>query len=90
MCLSWAFVKFYVCTSFPFGIEGGMWDVIVLIPDYYRSIYFVILTLTSYKHLFNSMSHKFCTLIYSSLQLFRAEKRSVCGSFMLSGIFCSY
>ena len=24
---------------FPFGIEGGMWDVIVLIPDYCLSIY---------------------------------------------------
>ena len=28
-CLSWAFVKFCVCPSFPFGIEGGMWDVIL-------------------------------------------------------------
>ena len=26
--------------SFPFGIEGGMWDVIVLIPDHCLSIYF--------------------------------------------------
>ena len=31
-CLSWALVKFCVCPSFPFGIEGGMWDVGVLIP----------------------------------------------------------
>ena len=23
-CLSWALVKFCVCPSFPFGIEGGM------------------------------------------------------------------
>ena len=30
-CLSWALVKFCVCSSFPFGIECGMWDVIVLI-----------------------------------------------------------
>ena len=29
-----------VCFSFPFGIEGGMWDVIVLIPDHCLSIYF--------------------------------------------------
>ena len=28
-----------VCPSFPFGIEGGMWDVIVLIPDHCLSIY---------------------------------------------------
>ena len=27
---------------FPFGIESGMWDVIVLIPDYCLSIYFPI------------------------------------------------
>ena len=39
-CLSWALVKFCVCPSFPFGIEGGMWDVIVLIPDHCLSIYF--------------------------------------------------
>ena len=30
-----------LCVSFfPFGIEGRMWDVIVLIPDHYLSIYF--------------------------------------------------
>ena len=29
-----------VCPSFPFGIEGGMWDVVVLIPDHCLSIYF--------------------------------------------------
>ena len=29
-----------VCPSFPFGIEGGMWGVIVLIPDHCLSIYF--------------------------------------------------
>ena len=27
--LSWAFVKFCVCPSFPVGIKGKMWDVIV-------------------------------------------------------------
>ena len=40
-CLSWAFVKFCVCPSFPFGIEGRMWDAIVLVPDHCFSIYFV-------------------------------------------------
>ena len=31
-----------LCVSFfPFCIEGGMWDVIVLIPDHCLSIYFV-------------------------------------------------
>ena len=39
MCLSYALVKFCACPSFPFGIEGGMWDVIVLIPDHCLSIY---------------------------------------------------
>ena len=29
-----------VCPSFPFGIEGGMWDVIALIPDHLMSVYF--------------------------------------------------
>ena len=27
-----------VCPSFPFGFEGGTWDLIVLIPDYCLSI----------------------------------------------------
>ena len=39
-CLSWAFVKFCVCPSFPFGIEGRMCVVIILIPDHCLSIYF--------------------------------------------------
>ena len=34
-------VIFCVCPSFPFGIEGGMWDVNVLIPDHCLSIYFI-------------------------------------------------
>ena len=28
----------YVCLSFPFGLEGGMWDLIVLIPDHCLTI----------------------------------------------------
>ena len=39
-CLSCAFVNFRVCPSFPFGVEVGMWDVIILIPDHCLSIYF--------------------------------------------------
>ena len=39
---SWALVKFCMWPSFPFGIEGGMWDVIVLILDHCLSIYFEI------------------------------------------------
>ena len=38
-CFSWALVKFCVCPSFPFGIEGVIWDVIVLIPDHFLSMY---------------------------------------------------
>ena len=29
-----------VCPSFPFAFKGGMWDLIVLIPDHCFSIYF--------------------------------------------------
>ena len=36
----------YLCPSFLFGIEGGMWDVIVLIPDHCLSITFLICVLT--------------------------------------------
>ena len=35
------FFKICVCPSFPFGTEGGLWDVSVLIPDHCLSIYFV-------------------------------------------------
>ena len=38
----WAMVKFCMCPSFPFGIEGGMWGAIVLIPDQCLSIYFTM------------------------------------------------
>ena len=38
-CLSWSFGKFCVCLSLPFGIEGTMWDVIVLTSDHCLSIY---------------------------------------------------
>ena len=29
-----------VCSSFPFGFEGGMLDLIVLVPDHCFSIFF--------------------------------------------------
>ena len=38
-CLSWALVKFCVCPSFPFSIEGRILGVIVLIPDHCLSFY---------------------------------------------------
>ena len=34
------FLKFCVCHSFCFGIEGGMLYVVVLIPDHCFSFYF--------------------------------------------------
>ena len=38
-CLSWSLVKFCVYPSIPFGIGGGMWNVILFIPDHCVSIY---------------------------------------------------
>ena len=36
-----AFVKVYqILCVYPFGIDGGMWDMIVLIPGQCLSIYF--------------------------------------------------
>ena len=31
-----------VCASFTFGFEGGIWDLIVLIPDHSLSNYFAL------------------------------------------------
>ena len=28
-----------VCASFPFGFDGGMWDLILLVPDHGISVY---------------------------------------------------
>ena len=33
LCMSSVYV-YQFCPSFPFGFEGGMWDLIVLIPDH--------------------------------------------------------
>ena len=42
LCVSFVNVYQFSCVSFfPFRFEGGMWDVIVSIPDHCRSIYFV-------------------------------------------------
>ena len=42
-CLSRTFIIFGVCPSFPFGFDGEMWDLIVLIHGHCLSIYLVIL-----------------------------------------------
>ena len=36
-------ISFLVCPSFPFGFQGGMWDLIVLVRYHYLSSYFVFL-----------------------------------------------
>ena len=33
-----------VCASFPFGFEGGMWELIVLVPGHYFPFYFACCT----------------------------------------------
>ena len=32
----------YVCSYFPFGLEGRMWDLIISVPDHCLSFYFVL------------------------------------------------
>ena len=32
-----------VCAAFPFGFEGWIWDLIVLVPDHCLSFYLVLL-----------------------------------------------
>ena len=42
LCVSFVnVINFFLCPSFPFGTEGGMWDVIVLFSDHCLSIYSV-------------------------------------------------
>ena len=45
--------------SFPFGIEGGVWDVIVLIPEHCPSIYF---SYCCYSLQFTMQNRKTCCL----------------------------
>ena len=42
LCLSFMNVYQFLCASFPFGFKGGMWDLIVLVPDHYLSLSFAI------------------------------------------------
>ena len=41
LCFLFVCVCVCACASSPFGFEGGMWDLIVLIPDYCLSFYFI-------------------------------------------------
>ena len=38
--VSFVNVYYFVCDSFPFGFEFGMWDFVMLIPNHCLSIYF--------------------------------------------------
>ena len=35
-----SFVNVYQFASFPYGFEGGVWDLIIFIPDHRLSFYF--------------------------------------------------
>ena len=41
--LAFVGVCYFVCASFHFGFEGGMWDLNVLVPDHCLSFYLDIL-----------------------------------------------
>ena len=43
-------LQMYVCVSFPFSFDGGMRDLVVLIPDQCHSVYFVSVVLFLYIH----------------------------------------
>ena len=43
-CLSRTFINFCVRSSVPFGFEGGMLGLIIIIPDHCFSIYFYCLS----------------------------------------------
>ena len=32
--LTWTFLALCVCASFSFDFDGGLWDLIVLVPDH--------------------------------------------------------
>ena len=49
------FIIFCVCLSFPFDFEGGMWELIVLIPDH---CLFYLLSICLYFK--NNNRHLFC------------------------------
>ena len=44
----------FVCASFPFGFKGGMWNLIVLVPDKYHSLF------STYLFILNSIT---CSLV---------------------------
>ena len=81
----------FVCVSFfPFGIEGGMWDVIVLIPDHCLSLYFPILptplaltsaVLTRVIPISNSeraRKYMFCIFLCTRRLFMTATRHSIC------------
>ena len=60
-----------VCVCFcPFGFEGGMWDLIALVPDHCISLYFKYITLGQRPkcRVFNG-----CPLLRNLRQFYRQE-----------------
>ena len=55
LCMSFVNVYVFVCPSFPFGFEGGMWDLILFVPDHFT---FYLLYVTN------------CTQVQSDQSLF--------------------
>ena len=45
--MSFVTVYEYVCVSFPFGFEGGMWELIVPVPDHCLSNFTLVLVSVS-------------------------------------------
>ena len=48
LCVFLEHLSVCVCASFPFSFEGGMWDLIVLIPDYCLSLTFLLRNIENY------------------------------------------
>ena len=65
LCACFVNVYKFVCASFPFGFEGGMWD---LIPDHCLSIFFPLFVEAKY-----SIPFLFCSII-SLAQLWNEVK----------------
>ena len=40
LCVSFVSVYLCVCASFSFDFEGGLWDLIVLVPDHCLSFFY--------------------------------------------------
>ena len=41
-CVSCEHLSICMCASFPFGFDGGMWDLIVIVSDHCISFHFAM------------------------------------------------